>query len=130
MLTNSFYLFFFYFYEICCFFLSRGWGAGLGLSGGGGGASAQTGNCSGGGGGGAVGSGAETIAHLRENGRITLLFCAFEGAPLLVRLYGEGRVVEDLHADHPLVDRVEPYCVMAQIMADACCISALSPGPS
>lgn len=38
-------------------------------------------------------SGAETIAHLRENGRITLMFCAFEGPPNVVRLYGRGRVV-------------------------------------
>jgi len=41
-----------------------------------------------------TGSGVETIAHVRENGRITLLFCAFEGAPRTVRLYGRGRVVE------------------------------------
>ena len=39
------------------------------------------------------GSGAETIAHLTENGRITLMFCAFEGAPNIVRLHGRGRVV-------------------------------------
>jgi hypothetical protein len=41
-----------------------------------------------------VGSGAETIAHLRENGRITILFCSFEGPPLLLRLYGRGEVFE------------------------------------
>ena len=41
-----------------------------------------------------VGSGAETIAHLRQNGRITLMFCAFEGLPRIVRLYGQGEVVE------------------------------------
>ena len=41
-----------------------------------------------------TGSGIETVAHLRENGRITLMFCAFEGRPLIVRLYGRGRVVE------------------------------------
>lgn len=40
-----------------------------------------------------TGSGAETIAHLRENGRITFMFCAFEGNPEIVRLYGRGRVV-------------------------------------
>jgi Pyridoxamine 5'-phosphate oxidase len=40
-----------------------------------------------------VGSGAETIAHLRENGRIVVLFCAFEGAPRIVRLHGRGEVV-------------------------------------
>ncbi|HEU5269820.1 MAG TPA: pyridoxamine 5'-phosphate oxidase family protein [Jatrophihabitans sp.] len=39
------------------------------------------------------GSGAETIAHLRENGRITLMFAAFSGRPTIVRLYGQGRVV-------------------------------------
>jgi hypothetical protein len=41
-----------------------------------------------------VGSGIETAAHLRENGRITLLFCAFEGAPRIVRLYGRGELLE------------------------------------
>jgi len=41
-----------------------------------------------------VGSGAETIAHLRENGRITLMFCAFEGLPRIVRLHGRGEVIE------------------------------------
>ncbi|MDZ5622961.1 pyridoxamine 5'-phosphate oxidase family protein [Nocardioides sp. HM23] len=40
-----------------------------------------------------TGSGTETIAHLRENGRITVMFCAFEGAPNIVRLHGTGRVV-------------------------------------
>lgn len=37
------------------------------------------------------GSGIETHAHLRENGRICLMFCAFEGDPLILRLYGKGR---------------------------------------
>jgi hypothetical protein len=40
-----------------------------------------------------VGSGAETIAHLRDNGRITLMFCAFSGPPRILRLHGQGRVV-------------------------------------
>ncbi len=40
-----------------------------------------------------TGSGAETIAHLRENGRITLMFCAFEGNPNIVRLYGRARAI-------------------------------------
>lgn len=40
-----------------------------------------------------TGSGSETIAHLRENGRITVMFCAFEGAPNIVRFHGRGRVV-------------------------------------
>ena len=38
------------------------------------------------------GSGAETIAHLRDNGRIVLMFCAFAGPPNIVRLHGRGRV--------------------------------------
>ena len=40
-----------------------------------------------------TGSGIETVAHLRENGRIVLMFCAFEGPPRIVRLHGTGRVV-------------------------------------
>ena len=39
------------------------------------------------------GSGIETHAHVRENGRITLMFCAFEGAPSILRIYGEGETV-------------------------------------
>lgn len=38
-------------------------------------------------------SGAETIAHVRQNGRITLMFCSFERTPNVVRLHGAGRVV-------------------------------------
>ncbi|MEE2790349.1 MAG: pyridoxamine 5'-phosphate oxidase family protein [Acidobacteriota bacterium] len=41
-----------------------------------------------------VGSGAETIAHLRENGRIVVMLCAFDGPPKVVRLHGTGEVVE------------------------------------
>jgi hypothetical protein len=40
-----------------------------------------------------TGSGTETIAHLRENGRIVIMFCAFDGPPKIVRLHGTGRVV-------------------------------------
>src|SRR5829696_2652695 len=39
------------------------------------------------------GSGAETIAHLRENGRIVVMLCAFEGPPRIIRLHGSGEVV-------------------------------------
>jgi pyridoxamine 5'-phosphate oxidase-like protein len=38
-----------------------------------------------------VGSGAETIAHLRENGRIVVMLCSFAGPPRIVRLHGRGR---------------------------------------
>lgn len=41
-----------------------------------------------------TGSGVETIAHLRENGRICVMFCAFEGPPRIVRVHGTGDVVE------------------------------------
>jgi hypothetical protein len=40
-----------------------------------------------------VGSGNETSAHLLENGRITIMFCAFEGPPNILRLYGKGYTV-------------------------------------
>src|SRR5262245_40403347 len=40
-----------------------------------------------------TGSGVETIAHLRENGRITICFAAFEGPPKTLRLYGSGSVI-------------------------------------
>lgn len=41
-----------------------------------------------------TGSGVETIAHLKENGRIVLMFCAFQGPPKILRLHGQGRAVE------------------------------------
>lgn len=41
----------------------------------------------------ATGSGNETAAHAAENGRVTLMFCAFAGAPLILRCYGRGRAV-------------------------------------
>jgi predicted pyridoxine 5'-phosphate oxidase superfamily flavin-nucleotide-binding protein len=40
-----------------------------------------------------TGSGVETVAHLRENGRICVMFCAFDGGPNIVRLHGTGRIV-------------------------------------
>ncbi|MEY2441701.1 MAG: hypothetical protein QOJ46_1127 [bacterium] len=40
-----------------------------------------------------VGSGAETIAHVRENGRIVVMLCAFEGPPRILRMHGEGSVL-------------------------------------
>jgi hypothetical protein len=56
-----------------------------------------------------VGSGAETIAHARENGRITLMLCAFEGPPRIVRLHGRASVVEPGDADFAaLAGRLPP----------------------
>lgn len=47
------------------------------------------------------GSGAETIAHLRENGRITLMFCSFTRNSRILRLFGTGRVVRPDDAEFP-----------------------------
>ncbi|MEV7598388.1 pyridoxamine 5'-phosphate oxidase family protein [Kitasatospora sp. NPDC089797] len=55
------------------------------------------------------GSQAETVAHLRENGRITLMWCAFDGPPTVVRVHGRG---EPVFRDDPrfadLLARFEP----------------------
>jgi Pyridoxamine 5'-phosphate oxidase len=48
-----------------------------------------------------TGSGVETIAHLRQNGRATIMFCAFQGPPKILRLYGLGEVIEPTHRDFP-----------------------------
>ena len=45
-----------------------------------------------------TGSGAETVAHLQENRRIVIMFCAFEGPPRIVRLHGHGTVVTSRHS--------------------------------
>lgn len=46
-----------------------------------------------------TGSGNESAAHLLENGRMTLMFCSFDEAPLILRLYGSGRAVQPRSAD-------------------------------
>lgn len=57
-----------------------------------------------------TGSGAETVAHLRDNGRIVLMFCAFEGPPRIVRLHGQGEVVLPGEAAYAsLDDRFPPH---------------------
>jgi Pyridoxamine 5'-phosphate oxidase len=48
-----------------------------------------------------VGSGAETIAHLRDNGRIVIMLCSFEGGPRIVRLHGTGEILEGDAIDFP-----------------------------
>ena len=45
------------------------------------------------------GSGVETIAHLRENGRIVIMMCAFAGSPRIVRLHGHGEAIEPQDAE-------------------------------
>ena len=44
-----------------------------------------------------TGSGNETAAHLEADGRITMMMCAFEGAPMILRIYGKGRVIHPKH---------------------------------
>ena len=75
-----------------------------------------------------TGSGVETIAHLRENGRITVCFFAFEGAPKIVRLYGRGTPIENGAAGFDeLAARFPPYAAVRSVIriavdriADSC----------
>ena len=53
-----------------------------------------------------ISSGNETSAHLHENGRITFMFCSFEGYPNILRLYGRGHTVLP---DHPEWDTLSPH---------------------
>jgi len=55
-----------------------------------------------------VGSGAETIAHLRENKRIVIMICAFGGSPRIVRLHGRGRVIEPHDDEYVRLRRLYP----------------------
>jgi predicted pyridoxine 5'-phosphate oxidase superfamily flavin-nucleotide-binding protein len=74
------------------------------------------------------GSGVETVAHLRENGRLVLMFCAFEGAPKIVRLHGRGTVLVPGEPQfHALFDRFPPQLTVRSIVrlqvqriADSC----------
>jgi hypothetical protein len=72
-----------------------------------------------------VGSGAETIAHVRENGRIVVMFCAFEGPPRIVRLHGRGEVVlpgderyEPLLADAAFEETTVPEARRAIVLVE------------
>jgi hypothetical protein len=72
-----------------------------------------------------VGSGAETIAHLKENGRIVVMLCSFDGPPRIVRLHGRGAVLETDAIDFPGVDvlpeqRRTIIRVEVQRIADSC----------
>ena len=74
-----------------------------------------------------TGSGVETIAHLRENGRIVLMFCAFEGPPKIVRIHGNGLVIPSGDAEFaPLLQSmaVQPEAgIRAIIRVDATRVS-------
>ena len=50
-----------------------------------------------------TGSGNETAAHVLQNQRLTLMFCAFEGDPLILRLYGKGEVIAPHSVDWPVL---------------------------
>jgi Pyridoxamine 5'-phosphate oxidase len=78
-----------------------------------------------------VGSGAETIAHLRENGRIVIVLCAFDGPPRIVRLHGRGKVLNptDLgfaelidHFEQPQHPEARRAIVLVELtrIADSC----------
>ncbi|MEO7026525.1 MAG: pyridoxamine 5'-phosphate oxidase family protein [Caulobacteraceae bacterium] len=54
------------------------------------------------------GSGVETLAHVRENGRITLMFCAFDGAANILRLYGQGQAMTLDEPDYPRLRALFP----------------------
>jgi len=57
-----------------------------------------------------TGSGAETIAHLRENQRITIMFCAFDGPPKILRFYGKGEaLVKGSEGFETLIDLFPEY---------------------
>jgi hypothetical protein len=55
-----------------------------------------------------TGSGVETIAHLKENGRIVLMFCAFQGPPMILRIYGKGHAVEPQEPEFAELERHFP----------------------
>jgi len=80
-----------------------------------------------------VGSGAETIAHLRENGRIVVMFCAFDGPPRILRLHGRGEVVmpgderfagllAECAFDNPGVEEARRAVIVVEVdrVADSC----------
>jgi hypothetical protein len=58
-----------------------------------------------------VGSGAETIAHLRDNGRIVIMLCAFDGPPRILRLHGRG---EPILAADPRFEELRERCEFAE----------------
>lgn len=74
------------------------------------------------------GSGIETQAHTDENGRITIMFCAFEGAPVILRLYGTGKATQwdepgfaDLLSHFPDFDKARAiFTIKLSRIQDSC----------
>lgn len=68
-----------------------------------------------------VGSGIETVAHLKQNGRIVIAFCAFEGKPKIVRLHGIGQVIEPHHREfQSLLDLFPNFAGVRSIIRVRC----------
>lgn len=67
-----------------------------------------------------TGSGIETVAHVRENGRIGIMFCAFEGEPLILRLHGRGEVVTPTDAEFASLARHFPEHVGTRTIIKVC----------
>ena len=75
-----------------------------------------------------TGSGIETVAHVRENGRLTLMFCAFQGRPRIIRLQGRARIVEPEDVDWdrlsaffpPYASRRSIVILNVERVADSC----------
>ncbi|SDQ77430.1 pyridoxamine 5'-phosphate oxidase family protein [Thermostaphylospora chromogena] len=68
-----------------------------------------------------TGSGVETIAHIRDNGRVTIMFCAFSGPPKILRLYGKGRVVTPSDPDFAdLITRFGPHPGVRAVIVVEC----------
>lgn len=64
-----------------------------------------------------TGSGNETAAHLNQNGRMTMMFCSFSKNPLILRLYGQGRVINQDSPEWPeLYTRFDPLPGVRQII--------------
>ena len=68
-----------------------------------------------------TGSGIETVAHLKENGRIVLMFCAFEGTPNIMRLHGKGEVLESHHPDFSGLKQLFPEYDGLRCFIRVCC---------
>jgi len=70
-----------------------------------------------------TGSGNETAAHIRATGRLTIMFCALDGPPLIMRLYGDGRVIKRGSAEYAATlaerfDGAEPLGARQMIRLD------------
>jgi hypothetical protein len=70
-----------------------------------------------------TGSGNETAAHMLADGRLTIMFCAFEGAPLILRLYGHGKTLARGSADYDALlenvyEGIEPAGARHMIVQD------------